>query len=177
MDQAMTQDQRVSLIRYLQAKQEETDVVFTISGGIPLYPEIAMETHKLHDSKPKDLLLKEFWIHNSVGCHAGILYFSLRPNGDVYPCTFLPIKAGNIREQSLTDIWRKSKILNMLRQRTSLKGKCGTCEYREACGGCRGRAYACTGDYLETDPVCLRDMMIEENIHPTNVTRFGFCVG
>lgn len=177
MDQAMTQDQRVSLIRYLQAKQEETDVVFTISGGIPLYPEIAMETHKLHDSKPKDLLLKEFWIHNSVGCHAGILYFSLRPNGDVYPCTFLPIKAGNIREQSLTDIWRNSKILNMLRQRTSLKGKCGTCEYREACGGCRGRAYACTGDYLETDPVCLRDMMIEENIHPTNVTRFGFCVG
>jgi len=177
MDQAMTQDQRVSLIRYLQAKQEETDVVFTISGGIPLYPEIAMETHKLHDSKPKDLLLKEFWIHNSVGCHAGILYFSLRPNGDVYPCTFLPIKAGNIREQSLTDIWRNSKILNILRQRTSLKGKCGTCEYREACGGCRGRAYACTGDYLETDPVCLRDMMIEENIHPTNVTRFGFCVG
>jgi radical SAM protein with 4Fe4S-binding SPASM domain len=177
MDQAMTQEQRVNLIRYLQAKQEETEVVFTISGGIPLYPEIAMEMHEFHDSKPKDLLLKEFWIHNSVGCHAGIMYFSLRPNGDVYPCTFLPIKAGNIREQSLTDIWRNSKILNTLRQRKSLKGKCGTCEYRETCGGCRGRAYACTGDYLETDPVCLRDMMIEQNIHPANVKRFGFCVG
>jgi radical SAM protein with 4Fe4S-binding SPASM domain len=177
MDQAMTQEQRVGLIRYLQAKQEESEMVFTISGGIPLYPEIAMEMHKFHDSKPKDLLLKEFWVHNSVGCHAGILYFSLRPNGDVYPCTFLPIRAGNVREQSLTDIWRNSKILNMLRQRESLKGKCGTCEYRETCGGCRGRAYACTGDYLETDPVCMRDMMIEENIHPTSVKRFGFCVG
>ena len=115
MDQAMTQEQRVSLIRYLQAKQEETEMVFTMSGGIPLYPEIAMEIHKAHDTKPKDLLLKEFWIHNAVGCHAGILYFSLRPDGDVYPCTFLPIKAGNIREQSLTDIWRNSKILNTLK--------------------------------------------------------------
>ena len=177
MDLAMTQEQRVSLIRYLQAKQEESEMVFTMSGGQPLYPEIALEMHKLHDSKPKDLLLNEFWVYNSVGCHAGILYLSLRPNGDVYPCTFLPINAGNIREQSLTEIWRNSKILNSLRQRKNLKGKCGTCEYRETCGGCRGRAYACAGDYLETDPVCLREMLIEENIYPANVKRFGFCVG
>ncbi len=177
MDQAMTQEQRVRLIRYLQAKQEETEMVFTMSGGEPLYPEIAMEIHKAHGSKPKDLLLKEFWIHNAVGCHAGVLYFSLRPNGDVYPCTFLPIKVGNIREQSLIDIWRNSKILNTLRQRKTLKGKCGACEYRETCGGCRGRAYACTGDYLETDPVCLRDLMIEENVSPTDIKRFGWCVG
>lgn len=177
MDQAMTQEQRVRLIRYLQALQEETEMVFTMSGGEPLYPEIAMEMHKSHDTKPKDLLLKEFWIHNAVGCHAGILYFSLRPDGDVYPCTFLPIKAGNIREQSLTDIWRNSKILKNLRQRKTLKGECGTCEYRETCGGCRGRAYACTGDYLETDPVCLRDLMVKENVYPNNVKRFGWCVG
>lgn len=177
MDQAMTQGQRVSLIRYLQAMQEDTEMVFTMSGGIPLYPEIALEMHKSRDTKPKDLLLKEFWIHNSVGCHAGILYFSLRPDGDVFPCTFLPIKAGNIREQSLADIWRNSKILNTLRQRKTLKGKCGSCEYRETCGGCRGRAYACTGDYLETDPVCLRDLMIEEKVFPADVKRFGWCVG
>jgi radical SAM protein with 4Fe4S-binding SPASM domain len=177
MDQAMTQEQRVSLIRYLQAMQEETEMVFTMSGGEPLYPEIAMEMHKSRDTKPKDLLLKEFWINNAVGCHAGILYFSLRPDGDVYPCTFLPIKAGNIREQSLTDIWRSSKILNDLIQRKALKGECRTCEYRETCGGCRGRAYACTGDYLEADPVCLRDLIVKENVYPNNVKRFGWCVG
>jgi len=177
MDQAMTMKQRINLIRYLQAKQEESEMVFTMSGGLPLYPEIAMEMHKAHDSKPKDLLIKEFWIHNAVGCHAGIFYFSLRPNGDVYPCTFLPIKVGNIREQSLIDIWYNSKTLNTLRQRSVLKGKCGTCEYRETCGGCRGRAYACTGDFLETDPVCLRDLMIEEKVSPLDVKRFGWCVG
>ncbi len=177
MDEAMTETQRVNLIHYLQAKQEETEMVFTMSGGMPLYPEIAMEIHKAHDSKPKDLLLKEFWIHNPVGCHAGILYFSLRPNGDVYPCTFLPIKVGNIREQSLTEIWQNSKVLNTLRQRQALKGKCGGCEYRETCGGCRGRAYACTNDYLESDPVCLRELMLEEKVSPENMKRFGWCVG
>lgn len=177
MDQAMTQQQRVSLIRYLQAKQESSEMVFTMSGGEPLYPEIAMEMHKSRDSKPKNLLIKEFWIHNSVGCHAGIMYFSLRPNGDVYPCTFLPITVGNIRKQSLTEIWRNSPVLNTLRQRNALKGKCGACEYRETCGGCRGRALACTGDYLETDPVCLRELMIEEKVSPADMKRFGWCVG
>lgn len=177
MDLAMSQEQRISLIRYLQALQEDTEMVFAMSGGIPLYPEIAMEMHRQHGTKPKDLLIKEFWIHNNVGCHAGILYFSLRPNGDIYPCTFLPIKAGNIREQSLTEIWRNSKILNTLRQRQNLMGECGVCEYRQTCGGCRGRAYACAGDYLETDPVCLRDLMRQENVSSADVKRFSWCVG
>ncbi len=177
MDQAMNQTQRESLIRYLQQMQEIRDMVFTMSGGIPLYPEIALEMHRFNDTKPRDLLLKEFWIHSPVGCHAGIMYFSLRPNGDVYPCTFLPVTAGNIRKQSLTDIWRNSKILKELRQRSLLKGQCGMCEYRGTCGGCRGRAYACSGDYLETDPVCLRDLMLEENVLPQTVKRFGWCVG
>ncbi len=177
MDQAMTQDQRATLIRWLQAKQENTEMVFTMSGGIPLYPEIASEMHSSHGTKPKDLLIKEFWIHNSVGCHAGILYFSLRPNGDVYPCTFLPIKAGNIRKQSLTEIWRNSELMNTLRRRQTLKGQCGTCQFRESCGGCRGRAYACTGDFLETDPVCLHDLMVQEKVSPRDVKRFGWCVG
>jgi AdoMet-dependent heme synthase len=177
MDLAMTHEQRVKLIRWLQGKQEDTEMVFSMSGGLPLYPEIAMEMHRSHGTKPKDLLIKEFWIHNNVGCHAGNLYFSLRPNGDVYPCTFLPIKVGNIREQSLSEIWRKSPVLNTLRQRQNLKGKCGGCEYRETCGGCRGRAYACTGDYLESDPVCLRDLMLEEGVSPADVKRFGWCVG
>jgi radical SAM protein with 4Fe4S-binding SPASM domain len=177
MDQAMTQDQRVNLIRWLQSKQEDTEMVFAMSGGLPMYPEIACEMHRSHGTKAKDLLIKEFWIHNGIGCHAGKMYFSLRPNGDVYPCTFLPIKVGNIREQTLTEIWHNSTVLNTLRHRQSLKGKCGGCEYRESCGGCRGRAYACTGDYLETDPVCLRDLMIDEQISPTDVKRFGWCVG
>jgi radical SAM protein with 4Fe4S-binding SPASM domain len=177
MDQAMSQTQRVSLIKYLQQMQEDKEMVFTMSGGLPLYPEIVSEMHKLNGTKPRDLLLKQFWVNAPVGCHAGILYFSLRPDGDVYPCTFLPVKAGNIREQSLTGIWRNSKVLNELRERSLLKGKCGECAYRETCGGCRGRAYACSGDYLEADPVCLQDLLLEERVFPSAIKRFGWCVG
>lgn len=177
MEQAMNQEQRVSLIKYLQQMQEEKEMIFTMSGGQPLYPEIVSEMHRLNGTKPPDLLLKQFWIRAPVGCHAGILYFSLRPNGDVYPCTFLPVKVGNIREQSLTNIWYNSKVLNELRERSLLKGKCGNCEYRETCGGCRGRAYACTGDYLETDPVCLRDLLLKEKVYPSAIKCFGWCVG
>ena len=177
LDQAMLQEQRESLIRYLQKMQEEKEMVFVFSGGNPLYPEIVSEMHRRKGTSPPDLLLKQFWIHAPVGCHAGITYFSLRPNGDVYPCPFLPIKAGNVREESIANIWYRSTIFQTLRDRSKLKGKCGECEYRETCGGCRGRAYACSGDYLETDPVCLRDLMVEENVLPQTVKRFGWCVG
>jgi AdoMet-dependent heme synthase len=177
MDQAMDQNQRISLIRYLYRMQETRDMVFTMSGGVPLYPELSAMMHQRNDTKPRDLLLKQFWVHNPIGCHAGIAYFSLRPNGDIYPCTFLPIKVGNIREQSLTDIWRNSTILNQLRNRGLLKGKCKECQYRENCGGCRGRAYACSDDYLESDPVCLQDLLLEQGIVPATMESFGWCVG
>ncbi len=177
MDNAMTMEQRTNLIRWLQSKQEDTEMTFAMSGGTPLYPEIACEMHQNRGTKAKDLLIKEFWIHKGIGCHAGNMYFSLRPNGDIYPCTFLPIKVGNIREKSLAEIWRTSPVLQNLRNRQTLKGECGVCEYREGCGGCRGRAYACKGDYLESDPVCLKKLMVEEKLAPVDIKRFGWCVG
>jgi AdoMet-dependent heme synthase len=177
MEEAMTQDQRAKLVRYMQGLQEKTELVFTMSGGQPLYPEVAEEMHKNHGTSAKDLLLKQFWIQEPVGCHAGRAYFSLRPDGDVYPCTFLPIIVGNIRKQSLHDIWHNSKILQDLRDRRNLKGECGKCEFRESCGGCRGRAYTCTGDYFESDPSCLKDLMVAEGVNPYLVKRFGWCVG
>ena len=177
VDLTMSQEQRVSLIRYLHKMQEEKEMIFVISGGNPIYPEIVSEMHRLNGTKPPDLLLKQFWIHAPIGCHAGILYFSLRPDGDVYPCPFLQVKVGNIRDQSLTDIWHNSKVLNELRERSMLKGKCGECKYRETCGGCRGRAYASTGDYLATDPICLSDLLLEEKVYPSTIKCFGWCVG
>jgi radical SAM protein with 4Fe4S-binding SPASM domain len=177
IDLAMTKEQRFGLIKRLEKMQEQNDMVFSMSGGQPLYPEIVSEMHKSNGTKAKDLLLKEFWVHAPIGCHAGVMYFSLRPNGDVFPCTFLPVKVGNIREQSLVDIWRNSPILKQLRNRKLLKGHCGECGYRETCGGCRGRAYACSGDYLETDPICIEDLMKEEKVFPSTIERFGFCVG
>lgn len=74
--------------------------------------------------------------------------------GEVYPSGFLPVVCGNVREQHLADIYRHSPIMKALRDKNQLKGKCGACEYKELCGGSRARAYAMTGDYLESDPMC-----------------------
>lgn len=75
--------------------------------------------------------------------------------GDIYPSGFLPIKAGNVHYHSLVDVYRRSPLFLDLRNASLLKGKCGRCDYREVCGGSRGRAYAVTGDYLASDPYCV----------------------
>ena len=75
--------------------------------------------------------------------------------GDVYPSGLLPVKAGNVREQPLAEIYRESPIFKALRNPDEYKGKCGQCEFRYVCGGSRSRAYAMTGDYLESEPFCV----------------------
>ncbi|KGP74443.1 TIGR04053 family radical SAM/SPASM domain-containing protein [Pontibacillus yanchengensis] len=75
--------------------------------------------------------------------------------GDVYPSGLLPLKAGNVRTESLADIYRHSPIFKSLRNPDEYKGKCGVCEFRYVCGGSRSRAYALTGDFLESEPACV----------------------
>jgi radical SAM protein len=74
--------------------------------------------------------------------------------GDVFPSGFLPLKAGNVRRQSLREIYRSSALFMALREPNNLKGKCGRCEFRDLCGGSRARAWAMTGDVFASDPLC-----------------------
>jgi len=92
------------------------------------------------------------------GCGAGRLYCAIQPNGLVTPCVFMPIVVGDLRKQSLREIWLNSKVMNELRDRELLEGRCGHCEYKYICGGCRARAYAYYGDYLAPDPGCIREL-------------------
>ncbi len=90
----------------------------------------------------------------SGGCMAGTEYCRITPGGDVTPCPYMTLTAGNVREQSFTDIWRTSPVLLTLRDPERLGGRCGACEYKELCGGCRCRAYAGFDDVLAEDPAC-----------------------
>jgi len=74
--------------------------------------------------------------------------------GNVCPSGFLQLPAGNVRKQSFIDIYRYSPLFRELRDYAKLKGKCGLCDFRDVCGGSRARAFAVTGDYLESDPFC-----------------------
>lgn len=86
-------------------------------------------------------------------CLAGTNFVFVSRTGDVSPCGYLPIVAGNVREEKFSDIWESSPVFVDLRRR-ELLGRCGGCDRRKVCGGCRARAYALTGDYLESDPLC-----------------------
>jgi AdoMet-dependent heme synthase len=88
------------------------------------------------------------------GCPAGTHYMGIRPNGDVTPCPYLPVFAGNLRSARLADVWGSSKLFTDIRQRASLGGRCGACEMNAQCGGCRARAYGMTGDVMSEDPLC-----------------------
>lgn len=70
----------------------------------------------------------------------------------------MPIIVGDLRKQSLGEIWLNSKVMNDLRDRDKLEGRCGHCEYKYICGGCRARAYAYYRDYLAPDPGCIREL-------------------
>ncbi len=88
------------------------------------------------------------------GCNAALSRCNITADGYVQPCNVLRVNAGNIRRESLKDIWTESPIFNDLRDRSKLRGKCSKCKYKHLCGGCRGRAYAVFGDYLAEDPYC-----------------------
>jgi radical SAM protein len=81
----------------------------------------------------------------------GFLFVSHR--GDIFPSGFLPLRAGNVREDSVADVYRGSPLFRTLRD-GALSGKCGACPFRRVCGGSRARAYAMTGDVLASDPLC-----------------------
>jgi heme b synthase len=89
------------------------------------------------------------------GCLGGTGFCFISRTGDVYPCGYLPVKAGNIREESFKKIWEESPLFKDLRDPKKLKGKCGRCQYKVTCGGCRARAFAKHGDYLEAEPYCI----------------------
>ena len=82
----------------------------------------------------------------------GFMFISHR--GEVMPSGFLPLAAGNVREQDPVEIYRDSALFRRLRDTAELQGKCGRCEFRDVCGGSRARAYAVTGDLLASDPSC-----------------------
>jgi len=82
----------------------------------------------------------------------GFLFISHK--GEVFPSGFLPLSAGSIREQDLATIYRDSPLFRDLRDTSKLEGKCGSCEFKEICGGSRSRAYALTGNAHAEEPCC-----------------------
>lgn len=82
----------------------------------------------------------------------GVMFIS--HHGEVTPAGFLPVVTGNVRTDSLVHLYRAHDVFVALRDPARLTGKCGVCDYRALCGGSRARAFAHSGDYLGSDPLC-----------------------
>lgn len=89
------------------------------------------------------------------GCLAGTGVCFISHEGEVFPCGYLPAIAGDLRRQAFSDIWTNSEVFAQLRDTGGLKGKCGCCEFRNICMGCRARAFAASGDFMAEEPFCI----------------------
>ena len=94
-------------------------------------------------------------------CPCGVHYVRITPEGKVTPCPYMPVVAGDLLTQSFREIWETSPVFADLRS-GELSGRCGRCEFREVCGGCRARAYADGGDFLGPDESCVYEPSGEE---------------
>ncbi len=88
------------------------------------------------------------------GCLAGTGVSFISHRGEVFPCGYLPVEAGHIRQQPFQEVWESSPLFADLRNPDLLGGKCGACEFLKVCSGCRARAYGMTGEYLAEEPFC-----------------------
>lgn len=93
-------------------------------------------------------------VGHSRGCLCGVAVCFVSHRGQVFPCGYLPVDCGSVREQDLADIWRGSSVFAELRDFSLLEGKCGRCGFKTICGGCRARAYAATGNLQAQEPFC-----------------------
>jgi heme b synthase len=89
------------------------------------------------------------------GCLGGITFCFISHVGDIQPCGYFDMQLGNVKTRPFSQIWTDSNVFNELRDYSLLKGKCGRCEYKAVCGGCRARALSVTGDYLAAEPYCV----------------------
>lgn len=153
MEELIPMDEYEELLEwhYQMEKQEEDLLVRPTCA--PHYYRIVLQKAKEEKEKFKRRSLK-FSTGGAKGCLAGQLICLIDVDGNVLPCSYFPKSAGNVRERSFKEIWEESPLFHELRDFKGYKGSCGQCEYVNVCGGCRARAYAMTGDYLNPEPFC-----------------------
>ncbi len=127
----------------------------------PMYRRVAIQRKRTQSPHGQPVTFQGAGFQYADGLHRptkgvndgnGFLFISHL--GQIMPSGFLPLECGNVREQDIVEVYRNHPVFTDLRNSEKLKGKCGVCDFRDVCGGQRGRAYSVTGDYLETDPAC-----------------------
>lgn len=170
-------------VRYMISPQQHEEVFNWLYGlsqrapfdikatAAPMYRRVAIQRKKEEQGKDQSVTFQGAGFQYADGLHRptkgvndgnGFLFISHL--GQIMPSGFLPIDCGNVRDQDIVEVYRLHPVFTNLRDYANLKGKCSFCDFREVCGGQRGRAFGVTGDYLESDPACAYEPVLTGQI-------------
>jgi len=159
IEQMISAEQHEKIFNWLYDLSQNAP--FDIKGtAAPMYRRVAIERKRAEaGDKPVTFQGAGFQYADGLnrptkGVNDGNGFLFISHIGEIQPSGFLPLTAGTVRENDVVNVYRSHPLFKDLRDYSRLKGKCGICEYRDVCGGQRGRAYGITGDYMETDPAC-----------------------
>ena len=151
VDQEITADEYENTLNWFYDQREKTPLQLKATCA-PHYYRILRQRAKREN---KSVTFKSHGLDAVTrGCLGGTGFCFISNTGIVQPCGFLDLNCGDVTKTSFAEIWNNSDIFLSLRNFDNLKGKCGACEYKKVCGGCRARAYEATGDYLAEEPLC-----------------------
>lgn len=153
MNELISKEDYDKILDWHYDMEKEEDLLLVRPTCAPHYYRVTLQRAKEDGEKFKKRTLK-FSTGGSKGCLAGQLICLIDVDGNVLPCSYFNLPAGNVRERSFREIWEGSELFRDLRDFKKYKGRCGSCEYVNVCGGCRARAYSVYGDYLEEEPFC-----------------------
>ena len=153
MAELIPPDEYEAMLNWHYDMEKEEDELLVRPTCAPQYYRVVLQRAKQEGERFKRRTLK-FSTGGSKGCLAGQLICMIDVDGNVLPCSYFPLPAGNIRHQSFREIWEESPLFLEMRDFAGYKDQCGRCEYLNVCGGCRARAWAVTGDYLAGEPFC-----------------------
>ena len=152
------QDQEISALDY----EKTLDWFYEQRDRVPLQLKATCAPHYYRilrqraQKEGKKITPKEYGLDAMTrGCLGGLSFCFISHVGQVQPCGYLELNCGNVREKSFKEIWETSPVFQNLRHTDSYQGKCGRCEFRKVCGGCRARAYESLGDYMAEEPYCI----------------------
>ncbi len=153
LDELISKEDYEDILKWHYRMEKDEKDLLVRPTCAPHYYRVVLQESRGEGAKLQRRTLK-FSTGGAKGCIAGQLICLINVDGDVLPCSYFPKSAGNIRERSFKDIWEDSGLFRELRDFKSYKGKCGSCEYINVCGGCRARAYSICGDYMQEEPFC-----------------------
>jgi heme b synthase len=163
VDQEITATEYESTLNWFYDQREKTPLQLKATCA-PHYYRILRQRAK---QEGKSITYKTHGMDAMTrGCLGGTGFCFISHRGIVQPCGFLDVNCGDITQASFADIWNRSDIFLSLRNFDELKGKCGVCEFKKVCGGCRARAYEATGDFLAEEPLCSYQPVLKNKINP-----------